>query len=231
MLIPKIIHYCWFGNNNKPKKVKKNIASWKFFFPNYKIIEWNENNTDLNENEYVQAAYRKRQWAFLSDFVRMKALQMYGGIYFDTDVEVLKPFPKEILELNAFTGFEDGSLLVSPGLVFASQPDNEIVARLVKSYKNDQFVVTRVSKMMTINKRITNLLKNDGLEQNDCLQVVDGITVFPSRVFCGYDTDKRRVRVYKETLSVHHYDASWFPWYMKLKLNLGTIRRRIMHRS
>lgn len=200
--------------------------TWKKFFPDYKIIEWNEKNTDVGQNDYIRTAYDQKKWAFVSDFVRMKVLFLYGGLYFDTDVEVVREFPKSILSLDAFTGFESGSLLVSPGLVFACESGNNVVRKILGTYEDDTFSFGSISEVQTINKRITFLLKKDGLQMADKLQKVDGVTVFPSAFFCGYDPVSRRVCIEENTLCVHHYDASWLPWYMRLKFKLGTIKRR-----
>ena len=119
--IPKIIHYCWFGNNPKPEIVYKCIESWKKYFPDYEIVEWNEKNYDVNKELYMQEAYSCKKWAFVSDYARFDVLYQYGGIYFDTDVEVLKKFPQEILCNQAFTGIES-TKIISPGLVFGCAP-------------------------------------------------------------------------------------------------------------
>ena len=229
-MIPKIIHYCWYGNNKKTKLINQCIYSWKKYFPDYEIIEWNENNTDIYENKYIEKAYEEKKWAFVSDYVRMKVLSEYGGIYFDTDVEVLKPFPQEILKLEAFSGFESFSLKLSPGLVFACEPKNPVVEQMVQSYNNDQFELGSVDDVKTINVRITEMLMSDGLREVDEQQIVDGITVFPSKIFCPYDGKRRRVNIQPESLTVHYYAASWFPWHRKLRLKLGTILRRMVYR-
>lgn len=228
-MIPKKIHYCWFGGNKKSNLILKCIDSWKKFFPDYEIIEWNENNTDIHENAYIEQAYKAKKWAFVSDYVRMKVLYAYGGIYFDTDVEVLKPFPKEILELEAFTGFEEFSLMVSPGLVFGCGAGNVIAKMMVESYDSDVFCNKSVDTIKTINVRITEMLVKNGLEKCDKKQIILGLTVFPSSVFCGYDGRRRKVDIRENTLSVHHYASSWFPWYRKIRLKIGTVKRRLLY--
>lgn len=229
-MIPKIIHYCWFGGNKKSKLILRCIDSWKKYFPDYQIIEWNEINTDLHENSYIEQAYEAKKWAFVSDYVRMKVLCENGGIYFDTDVEVLKPFPKEILNLPAFTGFESFSLKVNPGLVFACEPGNKIAKMMVDSYNSDDFHNESVDTIKTINMRITDLLVQKGFNESDEKQTVMGLTVFPSSVFCAYDGLRRKVDIKPDSLSVHHYASSWLPWYRKVRLFFGTIRRRIIYK-
>lgn len=229
-MISKKIHYCWYGGNKKSKLILKCIDSWKKFFPGYEIIEWNESNTDLHENVYIEQAYKAKKWAFVSDYIRMKVLYEYGGIYFDTDVEVLKPFPEEILSLPAFTGFESFSMKVSPGLVFGCEAGNEITKMMMESYNTDDFHDESVDTIKTINMRITDLLEENGLEICDKQQEVLGLTIFPSAVFCAYDGKRRKIDVHEDTLSVHHYAASWLPWYRKVRLFFGTVVRRIIYR-
>lgn len=228
-MIPKKIHYCWYGNNKKSKIILKCIDSWKKYFPDYEIIEWNESNTNLHENVYIEEAYKLKKWAFVSDYVRMKVLYEYGGIYFDTDVEVLKRFPEEVLNLKSFSGFESFSLKVSPGLVYACEPRDSIVKMMVDSYNSDNFKNESIDDIKTINIRITDLLKENGLVLEDKKQEVLGLTVFPSSVFCAYDGKRRKIDIKDDTLSVHHYAASWLPWHRKLRLKLGTIARRIIY--
>lgn len=224
------IHYCWYGGNKKSKLILKCIDSWKKFFPDYEIIEWNESNTDLHENAYIEKAYQEKKWAFVSDYVRMKVLYEYGGIYFDTDVEVIKPFPKEILSLPAFTGFESFSLMVNPGLVFACEESYKLAGMMIESYNADDFFNESVDTIKTINMRITDILVDNGLEICDIKQRVLDLTVFPSSVFCPYDGRCRKVKVQEDTLSIHHYAASWLPWYRKMRLFFGTILRRVKYR-
>ena len=105
-MIPKKIHYCWFGGNKKSKLILECIKSWKRYFPDYEIIEWNEGNFDIHQCDYVEQAYKQKKWAYVSDYARMKILDLYGGIYFDTDVEVIKRFPEE-LRVHSFSGIEE----------------------------------------------------------------------------------------------------------------------------
>ena len=228
-MLPTIIHYCWYGANKKSRLIKKCIESWKKFFPDYEIIEWNETNTDLHENKYIEEAYREKKWAFVSDYVRMKVLFEYGGIYFDTDVQVIRKFPKEIMELSAFSGLESFSLKVSPGLVFACEPGNEIVKKLIDSYDADQFINESIDTIKTVNIRITDLLVENGLKEENVKQEIMGMTIFPSNVFCPYDGKRRKVKVEPESLTIHHYAASWLPWHRKLRLFIGTQIRHIIY--
>lgn len=226
-MIPKTIHYCWFGHGKKGKLIEDCIASWRKYLPEYDIVEWNESNIDVHQNEYISQAYKLQKWAYVSDFVRMKVLYEYGGIYFDVDVEVIKPFPKSLLELQSFSGYETFSGLVSPGLVYACMPGDKIVKEVLESYASDSFENTKTENMITINKRISSILDRYGYRHKNMKQVVNGLTVFPNEVFCGYDGLRRKTDIHDNTLTVHHYAASWLPWQKKIKLQLGTLARHV----
>ena len=118
-MIPKIIHYCWFGYNKKPELIEKCIESWHKFLPDWEFREWNESNYNVNKNEYIKEAYKQKKWAFVSDYARFDILNQYGGVYLDTDVELLKPISDEILQHEAFTGFQSNNR-VNPGLIYGS---------------------------------------------------------------------------------------------------------------
>lgn len=229
-MIPKTIHYCWFGKKKKTSLINKCIASWKKNFPDYEIKEWNESNTNIKENQYISEAYRKKKWAFVSDYVRMKVLYTYGGIYFDTDVEVVREFPEELFQKKAFTGIESCTNLVNPGLVFGCESGLPILKTVLDSYDNEDFNVTSVEKMKTINMRITEILERDGFVKEDKYQEIDDISIFPSEIFCAYDGVNRVKQITEKTLSYHHYAASWYPWYRKIRLNIGTLLRHLRYR-
>ena len=225
-MIPKKIHYCWFGGNKKSKLILDCIKSWKRHFPDYEIIEWNESNFDVHQCNYVAQAYDKKKWAYVSDYARMKILDLYGGIYFDTDVEVVKKFPKELME-SSFAGIEEFSKLVAPGLVYGCEEGDVIVHRMVEEYEQDSFINEGVDNILTINKRITRILDKYGYIHDDKFQDLKILKVYPSEVFCAYDGRRRRMNITTNTLATHHYTASWLPWYRKIRLTIGTKLRHI----
>lgn len=225
-MIPKVIHYCWFGNNKKPKLVLECIESWKKYFPDYEIKEWNETNFDVFSCAFCAQAYKAKKWAYVSDYVRMKVLETEGGIYFDTDVEVLKSFPKHMFE-RPFSGIEEFSKLVSPGLVYACEPGDLIVGQLVVEYESDIFLNECIDDILTINKRITKILDYYGYQHKDELQDLGVLMVYPSEVFCAYNGRTRRTQITEKSLATHHYAASWLPWYRKIRLKLGTFLRHV----
>jgi len=132
-MIPKKIHYCWFGRNPKPKLAEKCIASWKKYCPDYEIIEWNEDNFDINMNVYTRYCYENKKWAYLSDFARLYVVAENGGVYFDTDVELLKN-PDELLKLEAFYGFETEKC-INTGLGFGAEKNHPTVMAMVEEYE------------------------------------------------------------------------------------------------
>ena len=137
--IPKIIHYCWFGGNPFPELAQKCIASWKKFCPDYEIKEWNESNYDVTKNQYMREAFENKQWAFVSDYARLDIIYENGGIYLDTDVELLKPLD-DLLILTGFMGFEENKKLCATGLGFGAVPKLPIIKEMRDDYDNIIFI-------------------------------------------------------------------------------------------
>lgn len=209
-MIPKKIHYCWFGGNDKPDDVKMCIRSWKKYLPDYEIIEWNEHNFDINQsNQYVKEAYANKKWAFVSDYVRLSALYEYGGVYFDTDVEVFKSFDA-LLENKCFLGFESKDYVASA--VIGCEPKHELISRFLNSYQNRSFVKQNGSFDLTTNVVIlTELLYQYGFKPNGKLQTInDGIVVFPQYYFASNDLINIFGKYYKHIWAYHHCLASWY---------------------
>ena len=214
-MIPKIIHYCWFGEAKKSKLAEKCIKSWKKYCPDYKIIEWNESNFDITSNQYVQEAYTSKKWAFVTDYVRLWALYNYGGIYMDTDVEVLRKLDP-FLEEKAFSGFET-DVLVPTGLM-ASEKKLPIIKILLDRYSNRQFLSSDGTMDMTTNvEEITNVLRNYGLQLNGKKQIVMDFTLYPKDYFCPKDSMTGDMNITDNTYTIHHFDGSWLSGYSKFK--------------
>ena len=207
-MIPKKIHYIWFGNNPKSELVEKCIASWRKYLPDYEIIEWNEQNYDPGDCEYFQEAYKAKKWAFASDYARFDILHQHGGIYLDTDVEFLKPLPEELLEHGAFTGFESNGNL-NPGLIFATVPGFPLNKELVNTYRRMHFVSGSKDMFKTVNVVIREVLEKHGALEAGKYQVINGLALYPSMFFCGYDLDVAEYDIQPETISVHHYAGTW----------------------
>lgn len=215
--IPKVIHYCWFGRNPLPELAQKCIDSWKKYLPECEIKEWNEDNFDISINKYTEQAYESKKYAFVSDFARLWILQREGGLYFDVDVELIKPMD-DILRAGAFMGCEgkDGSR-VNPGLGAAATPRMRVYGDLIKSYENDSFIEANGKfNTVTIVDRATDILKKHGLQDVNEIQQIAGLTIYPSDFFAPKSFDTGKLNITENTRSIHWYDASWLPWHKKM---------------
>lgn len=206
-MIPKKIHYCWFGGNPLPKDALKCIESWKKYCPDYEIIEWNESNFDINCCDYVREAYEAKKWAFVSDVARLYALVHHGGVYMDTDVEVLKPLD-DILSYEAVSGFEAKDRI--PTGLMACQKGQALFVELLHDYDNAHFIKEDGTFNITTNvTRITNTCLKYGLKLNNTLQTVNGFTLFPYDYFCPKNYETKVVDLTENTYTIHHFDGSW----------------------
>ena len=208
MSIPKVIHYCWFGKGKMPKLAKKCIKSWKKYCPDYKIICHNEDNFDLSQNRYLNEAYKAGKWAFVSDYARLKIICDNGGIYLDTDVELIKPID-DLLLTKGFMGFDEKGI-VATGLGFGAEKGNKIVSEFLKDYDNIPFVLPDGSYDLTpCPDRNTEALKRLGMDIKNTSQTFMDITFLPDEYLCpmNYYTGKKTIT--ENTYSIHHYSASW----------------------
>lgn len=209
-MIPKIIHYCWFGKGQKPKLAEKCIKSWKKYCPDYKIVEWNEDNIDISSMPlYVQQAYQAKKWAFVTDYVRLQIIYKNGGIYFDTDVELKKNLDF-LLQYNAFFGFEDG-IHINTGLGFGAVMGASVLAEMMQDYQNIPFIKEDGSfDQMPCPQRNTRVLVERGLRQNDERQILDeNILILPSIYFCPISTLTGKRKYSFKTIAIHWFAASW----------------------
>ena len=207
--IPKIIHYCWFGNNEKPNDVIKYMETWKKNCPDYTIIEWNEKNFDITSNLYVKQAYEQKKYAFVADYVRLYVLYKYGGIYMDTDVEVLKPLDR-FLENPAFSCFENNNYITTG--IIGSVHSNPWIKDLLDEYKELKFIKDDGSLDLTTNVvRITALTINKyGLKLNDLYQNLnDFVIIYPNEFFSPKDWDTGLINCTENTYVIHHFAGSW----------------------
>lgn len=203
-MIPKKIHYCWFGGNEKPKAVEKCIASWHKYCPDYEIIEWNEDNFDVNQNPYMKYCYENKKWAFLSDLARLLVVNEQGGIYFDTDVELVRN-PDFLLDSPAFIGFETEQY-VNTGMGFGSEPHGIMVKSMIEEYEpllDGQHGVIGCPILNT--KAMVKL----GLKQNGQLQHLPAATVYPIDWFNPYDDPTGVLKKTENTVSIHWFSKSW----------------------
>ena len=208
MCIPKVIHYCWFGNGKMPAIAEKCIKSWKKYCPDYEIICWNEENFDLTQNRYMREAYEAGKWAFVSDFARLKIIYDHGGVYLDTDVELIKPLDP-LLEGGGFMGFDEKGI-VATGLGFGAEAGNEIVGAFLKDYDDLSFVLPDGSFDLTpCPDRNTRTLVRLGMDTACTDQTFMGMKFLPCEYLCPMDYYTGKKTITKNTYSIHHYCASW----------------------
>ena len=208
MSIPKVIHYCWFGKGEMPKLAKKCIKSWKKYCPDYEIICHTEDNFDLTQNRYLNEAYKAGKWAFVSDYARLKIIYENGGIYLDTDVELIKPID-DLVRLKGFMGFDEKGI-VATGLGFGAEKGNEIVLEFLKDYDDIPFVLPDGSFDLTpCPDRNTEALKRLGMDVDNKNQTFMDVTFLPDEYLCPMDYYTGKKTITKNTYSIHHYSASW----------------------
>lgn len=214
-MIPKKIHYFWFGGAPKGALEQKCIASWRKFCPDYEIVEWNESNYDVTKNAYMREAYQEKRWGFVSDYARLDAIFEHGGIYLDTDVELLRPLD-ELLALRGFIGFErtPGEARTKPfvntGQGFGAEPGNQAVKAMRDIYRDMRFTGENAAGIdVTCPHYNTAALVDLGLRQVDEKQLVADMTVFPTDYFCPVDWKTQKCTITPNTYSIHHFNASW----------------------
>lgn len=206
-MIPKVIHYCWFGKGEKPKLAKKCIASWKKYCPDYEIIEWNESNFDINSNCYIKEAYEAKKYAFVTDYVRLFVMYNYGGVYMDTDVELVKNLDA-FLQNKAFSGFESSNAI--PTGIMACEKNFELFGYLLKYYDNKHFLNADGSYDTTTNTfTITEMCKEYGLILNNEYQVINGFVLYPNDYFCPFENETGILKKTDNTVAIHWFAKSW----------------------
>ena len=208
-MIPKVIHYCWFGRKPLPDSALKCISSWKKYLPEYEIIQWNEDNFDIETVPYTAEAYSVGKYAFVSDYARFWVLHRYGGLYFDVDVELIAAID-DIIERGSFMGYEAG-MSVAPGLGLGLEPASRIARTILDEYLTSHFIVD--GKMMTsrtvvnITTEILSACHSEKVASGvDC---IDGIYVYHPEYFSPLDHKTGILTLTPNSRSIHHYDASW----------------------
>lgn len=209
-MIPKIIHYCWFGRGEQPEIIKKCIDTWKVILPDYQIIGWNEDNFDINAYRFAAEAYKERKFAFTSDVCRLHVLKEMGGIYLDTDVEFLKPLPEEMLNTMAFTGFEDNHLISTA--IMATEANSKWISDILEYYIDRSFYLADGSFDINPNTEIITdlMVRNNGLVINNSYQVLkDYCVIYPSEYFSPKSWKTLKTKITENTYCNHHFTASW----------------------
>lgn len=207
-LIPRKIHYCWFGHSPIPDECIQYMESWKKYCPDYEIIQWNEDNYDVTKNKYMYEAYKQKKWAFVSDYARLDIVYQEGGVYLDTDVELIRPLDVFLYQ-KGFMGFET-SQLVATGLGFGAIAGLDIIRELRDEYKKMSFLDEKGNCDLTPCPYIqTKYLLTKGLKQNGEYQRVSDLTIYPVKVLCGLNRISLERRPTKYTVALHHFKASW----------------------
>lgn len=208
-MIQKKIHYCWFGRGQLPELAINCISSWERYLPDYELVLWNEDNFDIKINQYVKEAYESKKYAFVTDYVRLYALYHHGGIYMDTDVEVIKPLDK-FLEHKAFTGCENEEMCVT-GTMGAEQ-GHKWIKELLDDYNDKRFLMADGSyNKKTNTNTITEItIKNYGWKPKNTHQILkEGLNIYPFEVFCAKSFKTGEIQFNENTYTIHHFLGSW----------------------
>lgn len=225
-MIPKIIHYCWFGRGEKPELAQRCIASWIKFCPDFEIREWNEDNCDYRAIPFMEEAYQAKKFAFVSDVMRLIALEQYGGIYFDTDVELIRDI-SPLLRDEGFIGFENDQY-VNSGQVLAAAPHHVLIQAMIEEYRDRHYKLPDGTVTAVSCPRLnTNAMKQFGLRCNGQEQVIAGIRVYPSDYFNPLDNATGCLHKTDNTYSIHWYSKSWLPKRTQIRCKITSACRRI----
>ena len=206
-MIPKIIHYCWFGRGPKPELAQKCIESWRRWCPEYEIVEWNEDSFNINSKRYVKEAYEAKKFAFVTDYVRLYAMYTVGGIYMDTDVMVLKSLDEYLMH-GAFSGFE--SITNVPTGIMASEKGHSLIGEMLAYYDTARFLNEDGSFNMKTNVEIiTLLMEQKGLIPDGEYQEIENMAFYPQNIFCPDTTRIEDKEYMKDTATIHYFAGSW----------------------
>ncbi|MEZ9835258.1 glycosyltransferase family 32 protein [Vibrio breoganii] len=220
-MIPKIIHFCWFGSNEKPENVENYIKSWKNKLPDYEIIEWNENNFDINICDYTREAYKAKKYAFVSDYARLYALNKYGGIYLDTDVEIVKSFSPLLDKADIIFGFEEFERVATSTII--SRKDSLLLRRLIEQYHKRKFFLDDGEDHTTNVETITKYLVANGLNENGLYQELyvenEKLVILNKESFSPINYSNLKDNRSRDTYAIHHFEQSW-------STNFGSLKKK-----
>lgn len=216
-MIPKKIHYCWFGNNPKPYILKKCIKTWKEKCPDYEIIEWNETNFDINSIPFIKDAYEAKKWAFVTDYARLKIIYDNGGIYLDTDVELLKNLD-DLLNADCYLAVQQDGKTIATGLGFGAKKNSEVVKLMLEEYKNLKFEVEKMNEIACplLN---TKALTKIGYKYSEEIEKINeyNTLIYPPKYFDPIAPGNSENLLNKDSYSIHHYSATWYPLKTRIK--------------
>lgn len=212
-MIPKIIHYCWFGGGELPAEDKKRIERWHQLCPDYEIRRWDESSYDVTKNQYMYEAYKSKKWGFVSDFARVDIIYQNGGIYLDTDVELLKR-PDDLLKYNGFFGFEseDG---INLGQGFGAEKRNPLLKEMLDFYENKKFIVDGKMDLTPSPKFTTEIMQQNGFSLSNKKQEINHNVLFPTEYFCPRNLITGELKITSNTISIHCFSGSWLKEYQR----------------
>lgn len=216
-MIPKTIHYCWFGGKQLPVDAKKCILSWKKFCPDYTISRWDESNFDVHCHPFAEAAYEAGAWAFVSDFARLKIIYENGGIYLDTDIELIKSLDS-VISADCYFAAQAEPHLIATGLGFGASAHHPLVGKMMYQYDSLVFSAQEKEKFLCP-KLNTDALRECGYQYTDEIQHIHGATIYPARFFDPINSIGFMLT--KDTISIHHYSASWESGKHRLKRKIA----------
>lgn len=228
--LPKVIHYCWFGRGEKSPLIKKCIESWKTYLPGWQIHEWNEDNFDVNGCAYTREAYDAKKYAFVSDYARFWALYHYGGVCFCTDVELLRPLDALLEETPAVMGFEMENN-VNPGTIMSCPAGSPLIGEVLEEYHQRHFMVDGQPDKTTIVTTGTRMLERHGFTGGNRMQQVGEFTIYPMEYFCPFEHETQMMLTTPTTYAMHHFTATWSPWYRKLRFRMIGLAARTLGRE
>lgn len=233
-MIPHKIHYCWFGNHTMPPSAQQCLESWRKWCPDFEICRWDEHNFDMDANDYVKQAYEHKKWAFVSDVARFWILYRHGGIYLDTDVELLRS-PLPLIERGAFFGMEKiGKRVdVAPGCGMAAPAKDPLLKEILTYYDAISFLQNGLpNTTQTVCDHVTRILQTRGYQCVDREQQVCGWTIYPSAYLCPKDFVSGEIHTTSSTFAIHHFDGSWFgPQQQYAQRCKSTLRKFLPHRA
>ena len=217
-MIPKTIHYCWFGGSPLPSEVRACIRSWQKYCPDYTVKQWDETNYDITRHPFMEAAYREKAWAFVSDIARLDLIHTHGGIYLDTDVELKKNLDF-LLSEGCFFGIQQDKDLIATGLGFGAEANHPAVAAMLRYYETVTFDLGKKDDLACplLN---TAALEAHGYRRVNEKQTVLGAAIYPSRFFDPLSPGKTADLTCPDTVSIHHYSASWTSGVQRFKRKL-----------
>lgn len=222
-MIPKTIHYCWFGNKKISRELQKYMKSWKKYCPDYNIIRWDESNFDVNCNEFVKKAYEEKCWAFVTDYARLKIIYENGGIYLDTDVELVRNLD-DLLTNDVYFGIQQTDGNIGTGLGFGAIKNSKIIKEMMEVYKERKFDIQNKNNLACpiLN---TEVLKKYGYKNSDNIEVIDFINtkIYPPQYFDPISPGNTKNLLCRDTYSIHRYTASWTSFSKKIKRKISNI--------